>query len=379
MDNTLNFVEVDSAKIYTTIITDLMNYCDEALYPGDERRIFGEALALVLTSVYNDVNDKCKQRMIEFARGTALDALGERQGVYRLTPANASATFLFKLSAAQNDNTIIPKGTRITSDGSVYFATEELAMIPAGGTEITVRGVCTEGGSAYNGYTVGSISTLVDLIPYIDSASNTTETTGGDDGEPYTEEGDEAFRARVYLAPSAQSTAGPESAYRYYVLSADPDIVDVAIDCPEDEPNTVNLYPLMKGGALPDEETLQKVLGVVNAADVRPMTDKVNAIAPEAVEYDIHLVYYCTQDNEAETIQSIEGKGGAIDLYNEWQTAALGRDINPDMLRRFLFAPPNGIGAIRANIGFPSFTELEKNQIAKFSGHIEVFHEVVTE
>lgn len=378
MDN-LNFVEVDSAKIYTTIITELMNYCDEALYPGDERRIFGEALALVLTAVYNDVNDKCKQRMLEHARGTALDALGERQGVYRLSPASASASFLFKLSAAQGENIIIPKGTRITSDGSVYFATEELAMIPAGATEISVNGVCTEGGSAYNGFTVGSIATLVDLIPYVGSVSNTTETTGGDDGEPYTEEGDNNFRIRISLAPSAQSTAGPESAYRYYVLSADPDIIDVAIDCPEDEPNTVNLYPLMKGGALPDAETLQKVLEATNAADVRPMTDKVNAIAPEAVEYDIHLIYFCTQDNEAETIQSIEGEGGAIDLYNQWQTAALGRDINPDQLRRFLFAPPNGTGAIRADIAFPSFTKLGKNQIAKFTGNIEVFHEVTEE
>lgn len=375
----LNFVEVDSTKIYTTIITDLMNYCDEALFPGDERRIFGEALALVLTSVFNDVNDKCKQRMLEFARGTALDALGKRQQVYRLSPKSASATFLFKLSAAQSENTIIPKGTRITSDGSVYFATEELAMIPAGGTEITVNGVCTEGGSAYNGFTVGSIATLVDLIPFIGGVSNTTETAGGNDGEPYTEEGDNNFRTRILLAPSAQSTAGPESAYRFWVLSADPDIIDVAIDCPEDEPNTVNLYPLMKGGALPDEATLQKVLEATSAADVRPMTDKVDAFAPNVVEYDIRIVYYCTQDNEAETIQSIEGDGGAIDLYKEWQTAALGRDINPDQLRRFLFAPPNGTGAIRADITSPNFEKLGKNQIAKFSGIAEVSHEVVEE
>lgn len=39
MAQSFDFVETDSAKIYTTIIGSLMDYCDEPLYPGDERRI----------------------------------------------------------------------------------------------------------------------------------------------------------------------------------------------------------------------------------------------------------------------------------------------------------------------------------------------------
>ena len=52
----------------------------------------------------------------------------------------------------------------------------------------------------------------------------------------------------------------------------------------------------MKGGALPDEETLQKVLDICSADDVRPMTDKVEALMPEAVEYQIELTYYCLRE-----------------------------------------------------------------------------------
>ena len=174
------------------------------------------------------------------------------------------------------------------------------------------------------------------------------------------------------------STAGTESGYRYFVLSADPDIADVAIDCPEDEPNTVNLYPLMKGGVLPDEETLQKILASVSADNRRPMTDLVQAFAPAAVQYEVEIKYYCTKDNEAATIQTIEGAGGAIDLYNEWQTAALARDINPDQLRRFVLAPTNGTGALRVDVVKPSFKELSKSQIAQLSGSIVVSHEVVS-
>ena len=371
-----DFVETDSAKIYTAIIGKLMDYCNEPLYPGDERRIFGEGLVMVLTALYSEFNDAMKQRTLRYARGAVLDAIGDRYGVKRLAPANASAVFRFTASASQTENIIIPAGTRITPDGSVYFSTQETAILPAGDTSVELIGVCISGGSAYNGYMEGSISTLVELIPYIASAVNVTATTGGDDGEPYTEDGDNKYRERIRLSPASLSTAGPESAYRYFALSADPDIVDVAIVCPVDEPNTVNLYPLMNGGNLPDEATLQKVLDAL-ADDVRPMTDKVQAFAPEVVTYSVQIKYYCTKDDEAATIQTIEGDGGAIDKYNEWQTAALGRSINPDQLRRFILAPTDGTGALRVEVVSPTYTELSKSQVAKLSGNPVVTHEVV--
>lgn len=372
-----DFVETDSAKIYTAVIGSLMDHCNEPLYPGDQRRIFGEGLVMVLTALYSEFNDAMKQRTLRYARGTVLDAIGERYGVNRLAPANASAVFRFTASSSQLENIIIPAGTRVTSDGSVYFATQETAVLPAGESHVDLVCVCISGGSANNGYTEGSISTLVDLIPYIASAVNITVTTGGDDGEPYNADGDNKYRERIRLSPASLSTAGPESAYRYFALSADPDIVDVAIVCPENEPNTVNIYPLMTGGELPDEETLQKVLDVF-ADDVRPMTDKVQALIPEAVQYSVEIKYYCTKDDEASTIQTIEGDGGAIDKYNEWQTAALGRSINPDQLRRFILAPTVGTGALRVEVVRPTFAELSKSQVAKLSGSPIVTHEVVS-
>ena len=371
-----DFVTTDSADIYTTVISNLMVYCNEALYPGDERRIFGEALVSVFVGLYSEFNDKMKERTLRYARGEVLDAIGERMLVKRIAPTKASAIFRFVASEAQASNIIIPAGTRITPDGTVYFATTDIAVLSAGETQIDVGAECTEGGAAHNGYTAGTISTLVDLIPYISGVSNITASSGGDDGEPYTDEGDERYRERIRLSPSALSTAGPESAYRYFVLSADPDIIDVAVECPEDEPNTVNLYPLMIGGELPDAEVLQKVLDVL-ADDVRPMTDKVQALPPTAVDYEVEIKYYCTKDNEAATVEAIEGVGGAIEQYNIWQTAALARDINPDQLRRFVLAPTNGTGALRVDVVKPSFVELSKSQVAKLTGTPIITHEVV--
>lgn len=378
MADDFKFVEADSAAIYTTVISNLMDYCNEALYPGDERRIFAEGLVKVLVNLYNEFNDKMKQRTLRYARGYVLDAIGERLGVERLSPASASAMFRFTASAALPNNIIIPAGSRITTDGSIYFATQEAAVLSAGETYVDVEAVCTEGGSAYNGYTAGQIATLVDLIPYISGAKNTTVSSGGDDGEPYTTDGDNRLRERIRLAPSRLSTAGPENGYRYFALSADPGIVDVAIDCPEDEPNTVNIYPLMEGGALPDDDTLQKVLDACSAAKVRPMTDLVQAFQPEVVEFTVQIKYYCAAQDEAATIQTIEGEGGAIDQYIAWQTAAFGRDINPDQLRRFVLAPTSGTGAVRVDVVSPSYAALSKAQVAKLSGAPVVTHEVVT-
>ena len=377
MADPFDFVEIDSAKLYTSIIGSLMDSCDEALYPGDERRIFGEGIVALFVSMFSLFNDKAKQRTLRYARGSVLDAIGERYNIHRADPTKATALFRFSVSQQQSENIIIPAGTRITADGSVYFVTLETTVLPAWSFSVDILAECTVGGADYNGFAEGTIASLVDLIPYISTVTNITATTGGDDGEPYDEIGDEKYRERIRLSPAIQSTAGPESAYRYFVLSADPGIIDVAIDCPADQPNVVNLYPLMTGGELPSEEVLQKVLDTLSD-DVRPMTDKVNAYSPAVVEYEVELKYYCTKDDEAATIGAIEGVGGAIDQYNAWQTAALARDINPDQLRRFILAPNTGTGAIRVDVIKPAFTELSKAQVAKLSGTPVISHEVVS-
>jgi phage-related baseplate assembly protein len=133
----------------------------------------------------------------------------------------------------------------------------------------------------------------------------------------------------------------------------------------------------MTGGELPGEDVLQKVLDALSD-DVRPMTDNVNALTPSVVEYQVEIKYYCTKEDEAATIETIEGDGGAVDLYNEWQTAALARDINPDQLRRFILAPSNGTGAMRVDVIKPTFAELSKAQVARLSGTPIISHEVVS-
>lgn len=65
----LSFLETDSNRIYEDVISALEESVREPLYPGDERRIFGDALVALFVSVYNKANDACKQKMLQYARG----------------------------------------------------------------------------------------------------------------------------------------------------------------------------------------------------------------------------------------------------------------------------------------------------------------------
>ncbi len=367
------FVETDSAKLYTDIIGSLMEACDEPLYPGDERRVFGESLVAVFTSLFNLFDDRAKQTTLAHARGVVLDALGARYRVKRAAPAPASATFRFTVSTALDENIVIPAGTRITTDGTVYFATAAAVVLEAGTMYIDAIGVCSEGGAYFNGFAPGTIATLVDLIPFVSGAENTTTSAGGDDGEPYTEDGDNRYRERIRLAPAAFSP-GTLSGYTFHALSTDPDISAVEIDCPEDEPNTVNIYALMKGGVLPDDATLQKILDTIDQSNVRIMTDNVTANAPEIVAYSIQAKYYCHAENVAAVIEAIEGDGGAIDQYIAWQSARMGRNVSPDELRKFLY----NSGAVMVDVTSPVRADVTKTQVAKLSGTPVITYEVVS-
>ena len=101
------------------------------------------------------------------------------------------------------------------------------------------------------------------------------------------------------------------------------------------------------------------MLEACNASDIRPLTDVVTAVAPEVITYDIEIVYYTTPETEAEVVANVEGTGGAIDRYNEWQVGALGRDINPDQLRKRILCPSWGenlTGAFRVDVTKPVYT-----------------------
>lgn len=373
----MEFMNISAADIAEKLITGVEARLSEPLYPGDERRLFLEALTPVIVQILNEANDNCKQRLLRYARNNVLDELAARNDTERLPATPAKTVLRFSLAETLERSVFIPQGTRATADGVAHFATTAAVTIPAGALFVDVSAECTTPGAAHNGYGVGAISTITDLIPYVAGVTNTEATYGGDDGEPQDDggDGDERYRERIRLAPAKFSTAGPEAAYVYHALAASTLITDVK-PVNDHEAGTVELV-VVTGTDDPTQDVLDAVLEACNKVNVRPLNDKVIAVAPERVTYDVEIKYYCTADNEQTAITAVEASGGALDMFNDWQQGKIGRDLNPDKLRSYCLAQNTGV--LRMDIVSPVFTRLTERQLAKFSGVMTVAHEVTEE
>ena len=443
----INFIETSAQKVHKTFMEELESGVSEPLYPGDERRIIGEALAQAIVTMYNAANDGCRQRLLRFARGSVLDALGENRDVYRNTPTRATTTLLFGVSEPVTSNIIIPAGLRVTGDFTHYFVTDATAVLYAGQLTVEVDATAEEGGAAYNDIAPGAIGSIVDVseVPMIDYVTNATATEGGGD-----EEDDESLRERIREAENRLSTAGPAKAYKYWALSANPLVTDAVVESETEIitrtltvyaqhafqggafllPDTLRVFlpdgseaaagtdyaaeysdelltltlmgalasaesvsieitramygrvkvvPICAGGELPDEDVLRDVLAACSADDVKPLTDLVTVAPPDVELFDVELVYYTNKVNQSEVVRNVEGTGGAIDRYIQWQSSTLDQDINPDELRKFILCPhwEEGLtGATRVDIVKPVYKKLPKTTVAVFSGNYKVSHVV---
>ena len=211
-----------------------------------------------------------------------------------------------------------------------------------------------EAGSGSDGIIAGEINTLVDPIPYIASAQNTSTSTGGTDTE-----GDDSFTRRIHYAPSIFSIAGPVDAYEYFTESWRTDVSGTKIIC--EEGYTIHIYFLMDGGRLPTEEECRGMEDYFTTVK-KPMGDLVLCHAPQEVPYDINLTYYIASSNIKNAVTIQENVEKAVRAYETWQRK-IGRDIDPaELIMRVREA-----GAKRPKLTGPVDTKVTETQVAKLN------------
>ena len=209
---------------------------------------------------------------------------------------------------------------------------------------------------------MGSINTLVDLIPYISRVSNIEESQGGADIED-----DESLADRVYLAPSAYSVAGPRDAYIYHTKAYGAAVGSVNVSSPK--PCEVEVRVLLKDGSLPSQALLDGISEHLDDDTVRPLTDHVKVLAPFTREYDLDVEYYIAKSNAPRAVSIQAAVSAAVSGYNAWQTEEIGRDINPsELVRRMVEA-----GAKRAVVNSPSFVSLPPSTVARLGSMTVVY------
>ena len=325
-----------------------------SLGAADPNRILLYAVALDLYQIEQYVDRAGKQDLLKYSYGEFLDALAANRSVNRKEATAAMTTIRFTASEVKSYALSIPYGIRVTNGNGLYFVTNEYAEIPPGSLYVDVSAVCTVTGEAGNDFLPGQINILVDPLPYIESIANTEITAGGASVET-----DESLAERVYLAPSSYSTAGPEDGYIYRSRTFNPSISSVKPVTPA--PGEVEVYILMDGGKMPEDKVVEELQEYLSGETYRPMTDKVTVKKPEAVAFNVDLTYRINHSDRAKAVTIQASVTQAVEDYIAWQTAEIGRDINPDELLQRLKAA----GVKRAEIAEPTFTVVGETQVAQ--------------
>lgn len=184
-------------------------------------------------------------------------------------------------------------------------------------------------------------------------------------------ESDADYRRRIVLAPDGFSVAGPESAYVYHALSADPQVLDATAVSPEPGQVLVTVQSRIgEGEASP--ELLAAVVAALNPEEVRPLTDQVIVQSADIVHFtsDAELWLFAGPDSGVVLAEAIAGR----DAYLA-DTQKLGRTPTisgfhaamkvPGVQRVVINQPPDDVAVTRQQVAVCTAAELVVAGIAE--------------
>lgn len=349
----LKFVETDPTVYERQLIEAYERITGRVLNPADPERLLINLITYAVTVCAINIDETGRLNLLATSRGEYLDKLGELVGCSRLPAQRAKTLLRFSLSSPLNFDVYIPQGTRVGASPEKYFYTVKEGKIPAGSLYVDLEAEYFQEGTSGNGFAIGQINKLIDVVPYIASASNITMSMYGADIES-----DDRYRQRIRESLERFSTAGPAGAYRYHVMTAHQDIEDVSVWSPS--PGVVKVCFIMKGGEVPDSTMINTVRESLNDERVRPLTDMVDVEPPEVVNFTINFKYYIEKGQEG--LQSlidsqVRQKAQEFAL---WSSSKLGRDILPEKLTEMVMSVK---GVHSLEILSPEKTSLSLNQI----------------
>jgi len=408
----MRFEDLKFAEDDARILADKLREFYEALRrahgePGfrqglaDPERLMQLTEATILSQVNQNIDAAGKGSLLFFAGEDTVEHIGYLYGDRgkRLEDSFSLTTIRYTLSVALDFVTIIPKGSRVTADNKIFFATKEVLEIPAGELTGEVEAECLTAGIVGNGFGIGTIKNIVDRVPFVSSVVNITPSTGGVEVESV-----EAYKERLRILPESFSTAGPNGAYEFWARTANPGIIDSKVWLPElnmqsfaeflapwgitntegfynaifnyfrtsgTGPGNVNITILMKDGELPSDEIINQVDETLSARTRRPLTDFVHVIKPTPIDFNVNFKFWIDTERATEATSIIEAVNRVVEEYITWQKSMLGLDILPDKLHKLVM----DCGVKRLQIIQPVFKVLKPNEVAQFDGNKSVIFE----
>lgn len=343
------FIPTDTDSIISIAVAMYETLTGTVVHPASPEMQFIRWVCNIIIQERVLNNYTGNQNIPSRAEGENLDALAELTYL-RERPDSKAATckMLFSISEVQDTAILIPAGTRITdANGTLTWETIEDVYVPIGETSVETQARCQTVGVTGNGYAAGQINALVDVYDYYSECKNVTASEGGADRAT-----DDEYYELMRASMDAYSCAGARGGYIYWAKQVSTEIVDVVANSPV--PGEVKIYVLMEGGALAGEEMKSKVLAACSEDTKRPLTDHVFVEDAEVVPYDISFTYYLQSGRTRSAAEVAAAVSEAVEQYKAWQCGKLGRDINPDELREYLYHT----GIKRIELTAPAFTAL---------------------
>lgn len=127
-----------------------------------------------------------------------------------------------------------------------------------------------------------------------------------------------------------------------------------------DIPGEVDIWFVLNDGQLPEQAIIEELEQYLMGEEIRPLTDKVVVGAPDIEAYDVDFTYYINRSDRSRISAINEQIQSAVRDYVRWQKEKIGRDINPDQLRKMVVSA----GAKRLDIRSPDFRRISRRSIA---------------
>lgn len=127
----------------------------------------------------------------------------------------------------------------------------------------------------------------------------------------------------MVLAPEGFSVAGPEGAYIFHALSADPDILDASATSPEPSHVLVSILS-RSGNGQASAQLVAKVSAYLTAEERRPLTDFVTVQSAQIVNYAIEATLTTFSGPDGSVVLAAARK--SLDAYIA-ASHRMGRDI----------------------------------------------------
>ncbi|BCX42839.1 MULTISPECIES: baseplate assembly protein [Stenotrophomonas] len=186
------------------------------------------------------------------------------------------------------------------------------------------------------------------------------------EGIPPRYESDEDFRRRIQLGPEGFSVAGPEGAYVFHALSADPRALDASATSPDPGEVVVSVLSREADGTA-SQGLLDIVEAKLSADDVRPLTDHVSVKSATIINYTVDATLFTFAGPDSQVV--LAEARTRLDRYIS-ESHRLGRDVT----RSGLFAALHAEGVQRVEISSPATDIVVDRTQATYCTHITLMH-----